>query len=78
LPAPGSRLAAELSASQLERGFRVRAAELPAGAALPAAAADGPGDRAEPGATLGTETGWIGAGALVALAGAAALRLARG
>jgi hypothetical protein len=76
LPAPGRALAAEISLGRLERGVRVSAADLPAGFALPAAAA-GPQQRAEPGAGLGSASGWLGAAALVALAGALALRLAR-
>jgi hypothetical protein len=77
LPAPGRALAAEISLGQLERGVRVSAADLPAGFALPAAAADAPQARAEPGAALGSAAGWLGASALVALTGAVALRLAR-
>ena len=77
LPAPGRALAAEISLGQLERGVRVSAADLPAGFALPTAAADGPQQRAEPGAELGSAAGWLGAAALVALAGGLALRLAR-
>jgi hypothetical protein len=77
LPAPGRELAADLTAGQLERGVRVAAADLPAGFALPAAADDEAGERAAPGNSLGSAAGWLGAAALVGVAGAAAGRLAR-
>jgi hypothetical protein len=77
LPAPGRRLAADLSDSQLERGFRVTAADLPARAALPVGAAEGPAQRAEPGAVLGSQGGWLGALALLGFTGFAAVRIAR-
>jgi hypothetical protein len=77
LPAPGRRLAADLSDSQLERGFRVTAADLPARAALPVGAAEGPAQRAAPGAVLGGEGGWLGAVALLGFAGIAAVRIVR-
>jgi hypothetical protein len=77
LPAPGPDLAAELTSDQLERGARVPGADLPAGFALPAAAADGAAERAAPGDAIGSPAGWIGAAALVALAGVATVRLAR-
>jgi hypothetical protein len=76
LPAPGARLARKLTAAQLERGYRVTAAELGGDPALPVVAAGGPGERGEPGEALGSAAGWLGAGALVALACGAALRLA--
>jgi hypothetical protein len=77
LPAPGRALAADLGAADIERGVRVRAGDLPAGFALPAAAAADAGERAEPGSALGSTPGWIGAAALVTLLCGAALRLAR-
>ena len=77
LPAPGRELAADLGAAELERGFRVAAADLPAGFALPDSAMTGAGERAEPGSSLGSALGWAGAAALVVLVCGAALRLAR-
>jgi hypothetical protein len=77
LPAPGRALAAELTVDQLERGFRVRAGDLPAGFALPAAAPASTGERADPAAGVGTTAGWIGVAAVVALVGVGAVRLAR-
>jgi hypothetical protein len=78
LPAPGRRLAADLSDTQLERGFRVPAADLlQARAALPVGAAVGPSQRAEPGAVLGSQGGWLGALALLGLTGIVAVRIAR-
>jgi hypothetical protein len=77
LPAPGRRLAADLSDSQLERGFRVSATHLPGGAALPVGTAVGPSERAEPGAVLGGLGGWLGALALLGFTGIAAVRIAR-
>jgi hypothetical protein len=76
LRAPGSRLANELSSAELERGTRVRSGDLPAGLPLPAAVAQAPSGRAEPGAFLGSAAGWLGAAGLLALAGVAARRLA--
>jgi hypothetical protein len=73
---PGERLATEISSAQLERGTRVRSADLPGGEALPAALAPAPSERAEPGAFLGSAVGWVGAAALLVLAGAASRRLA--
>jgi hypothetical protein len=77
LPAPGRSLAAQLTVDELERGVRVRAADLPGGFALPRATAVATRERAEPGGALGTATGWIAAGGVVALVSAGALRLAR-
>jgi hypothetical protein len=77
LPGPGRSLAARLALTDIERGIRVPADELPAGIALPASAAGDPGERAEPGSVLGSTLSWIGAAALVALVCAGALRLAR-
>jgi hypothetical protein len=62
---------------ELRRGVRVRAADLPDGFALPRATAVATRERAEPGGALGSAAGWIAAGAMVALAGAGARRLAR-
>ena len=76
LRAPGSRLATELSSAELERGTRVRSDDLPGGLALPAALAQAPSERAEPGAFLGSAGGWLGAAGLLALAVVAARRLA--
>jgi hypothetical protein len=75
---PGARLANDLSVKRLQRGTRVPAAELPAGVALPAAAAAGPAGRAQPGSFFGSAAGWAGALALLSLAGIATRRLARG
>jgi hypothetical protein len=77
LPAPGRMLAAELSADELERGVRVADEDLPAGFALPSTAAAGAGERAAPGEALGGPAGWLGAAALVGLAGVATGRIAR-
>ena len=74
---PGARLAADLSSAQLERGTRVGSQDLPGGLALPAAVAQAPSERAEPGAFLGSAGGWLGAAGLLVLAGVAARRLAR-
>jgi hypothetical protein len=76
LLAPGPLIATKLSAAGLERGTRVRADELPGGLALPAAVAQAPSERAEPGAFLGSAVGWLGAASLLALAGVAARRVA--
>jgi hypothetical protein len=76
LPAPGPRIATELSAAGLKRGTRVRSDDLPGGVALPAAVAHAPSERAEPGAFLGSAAGWLGAAGLLALAGVAARRVA--
>jgi hypothetical protein len=73
---PGARLAADLSAPELERGTRVPSRDLAAGLALPAVVAQAPSGRAEPGAFLGSAGGWLGAAALLALAAVAARRLA--
>jgi hypothetical protein len=73
---PGSGLASELSRADLDRGTRVRANDLPGGMALPAVVAQSPSERAEPGAFLGSAPGWLGAAGLLALAAAAARRLA--
>jgi hypothetical protein len=76
LPPPGPELARILGATELERGVRVPAAQLPdrivlvregSGEVTARAAADG---------SSGSAPGWIGAGALVGLLGAAAVRLA--
>ena len=75
---PGPRLAADLSPAELERGTRVRSEDLPGGLALPAVVAQAPSERAEPGAFFGSAGGWVGAVALLALAGIAARRLAPG
>jgi hypothetical protein len=72
LPAPGPRLATNLSSEELERGVRVPSA----GLSLPAASAD-VADRADPGDGLGGAAGWLGAAAAVALAAVGARRLAR-
>jgi hypothetical protein len=77
LPAPGRTLAADLTADELERGVRVSGADLPAGFALPAGEAAGAAERAAPGEAIGGAFGWLGAAALVALAGVATSRLAR-
>jgi hypothetical protein len=76
LHAPGPRIASRLSAAGLERGTRVRAGDLPGGVGLPAAASLAPGERAEPGAFLGSAAGWLGAASLLALAGVAGRRVA--
>ena len=76
LRAPGSRLANELSAAELERGTRVSSKDLPAGLVLPAVVAQAPSGRAEPGAFFGSAGGWLGAVALLALAAVGARRLA--
>jgi hypothetical protein len=77
LPAPGRSLAANLAASDIERGIRVSPDDLPAGFALPATAAAGAGERAEPESVLGSTLSWTLASALVALVCTGALRLAR-
>ncbi len=74
---PGARLAGDLSSAELERGTRVRAQELPGGLPLPAVVAQAPSERAEPGAFFGSAGGWLGAAALLALAGLLARRFAR-
>jgi hypothetical protein len=75
---PGPRLASELSGTELERGTRVRAGQLPSGLALRTVVARAPLERAEPGAFFGSAAGWLGAAALLGLAGAAAHRLSVG
>ena len=71
LPAPGPRLAANLSSEELERGVRVPAA----GLSLPAAS--DVEERADPSSGLGSPAGWLAAVAVVALAAVGAGRLAR-
>lgn len=70
LPAPGRRLAANLSSDELERGVRVRSA----GVTLPAASGE-VAERADPGGGLGTAAGWLGVAFIVALATVGARRL---
>ena len=77
LPAPGRALAADLTAADLERGFRVSRADLPSGFLLPPTASAGATERADPGSSLGSALGWAGAAALVAVMCAASVRLAR-
>jgi hypothetical protein len=72
LPAPGPRLSTSLSSDDLERGVRVPSAAL----SLPSAGGDVAG-RADPGDGSGSPVGWLGAGAVVALAAVGAGRLAR-
>lgn len=69
LPAPGRRLAANLSTDELERGVRVRSG----GVTLPAASGD-VAKRADPGGGLGSAAGWLGAAFIVALAAVGARR----
>jgi hypothetical protein len=70
LPAPGRRLAANLSSDELERGVRVRSA----GVTLPAASGE-VAERADPGGGLGSAAGWLGVALIVALAAVGARRL---
>lgn len=72
LPAPGRRLAANLSTDELERGLRVRSG----GVTLPAASGE-VAERADPGGGLGSAAGWLGVAAVAALAAVGAGRLAR-
>jgi hypothetical protein len=71
LPAPGPRLAANLSSDDLERGVRVPSAAF----SLPSASGD-VAERADPGDGPGGALGWLGAAAVVALAAVGAVRLA--
>jgi hypothetical protein len=70
LPAPGRRLAANLSTDELERGVRVRSA----GVTLPEASGEVV-QRADPDGGLGSAAGWLGAASIVALAAVGARRL---
>jgi hypothetical protein len=72
LPAPGRRLAANLSTNELEHGVRVRSG----GVTLPAASGE-VAQRADPGGGPGSALGWLGAAAVVALAAVGAGRLAQ-
>jgi hypothetical protein len=71
LPAPGRRLAANLSSDELERGVRVPSA----GVSLPAASGDVAERANPPGGGAGSAAGWLGVAAVVALAAVGARRL---